>query len=186
MVETVPALLGAGVRFVVAGGVMLAVLAARGGITRLRVEPRMLLRLAAIGTLLAAGGNGLVTVAGEDVPSGLAALIVASVPLWIVVYRSAWRDRVSSATLTGVGIGFVGVALLLLPGNRPSGVPLGGTLLIVGAAASWGLGSFASQRVEMPADPLVSTAWQMLAGGIVMLLASVIAGEPGRVDLADF
>ena len=186
MVETVPALLGAGVRFVVAGGVMLAVLAARGGISRLRVEPRMLLRLAAIGTLLAAGGNGLVTVAEENVPSGLAALIVASVPLWIVVYRSAWRDRVSPATLTGVAIGFVGVALLLLPGNRPAGVPLGGTLLIVGAAASWGFGSFASQRMTMPSDPLVSTAWQMLAGGLVMLVASVVAGQPGDVHVGEF
>jgi drug/metabolite transporter (DMT)-like permease len=186
MVETVPALLGAGVRFVVAGGLLLALLATRGGFSRLRLSGSMLARLAVIGTLLAAGGNGLVTVAEEDVPSGLAALIVASVPLWIVVYRSAWRDRVSPATLTGVGIGFLGVALLMLPGNRPEGVPLGGSLLIVGAAASWGLGSFISQRVEMPADPLVSTGWQMLFGGIVLMVASVIAGEPGRVDVGEF
>src|SRR3954467_7512665 len=186
MVETVPALLGAGVRFVVAGGVMLAVLAVRGGIARVRVDRRMLLQLAVIGTLLAAGGNGLVTVAEEDVPSGLAALIVASVPLWILVSRRAWRARVAPAPLTGVAIGFVGVALLLLPGNRPAGVPLGGTLLIVGAAASWGLGSFASQRLPMPADPLVSTAWQMLAGGLVMLVASIAAGESGDVQLSEF
>jgi drug/metabolite transporter (DMT)-like permease len=186
MVETVPALLGAGVRFVVAGGVLLGLLAMRGGWSRLHVSGAMLARLAVIGTLLAAGGNGLVTIAEEDVPSGLAALIVASVPLRIVVYRSAWRDRVSPATLTGVAIGFLGVALLLLPGNRPEGVPLGGTLLIVGASASWGLGSFASQRLEMPADPLVSTGWLMLSGGLVMLVASVIAGQPGAVDLAEF
>lgn len=186
MVETVPALLGAGVRFVVAGGALLVVLAARGGLSRVRVDGPMLLRLAVIGTLLAAGGNGLVTVAEENVPSGLAALIVASVPLWIVVYRSAWRDRVSSATLAGVAIGFLGVALLLLPGNRPEGVPLGGSLLIVAAAASWGLGSFISQRVSMPGDPLVSTGWQMLAGGLVMLVASFVAGEPGDVDVAGF
>ena len=186
MVETVPALLGAGVRFVVAGSVMLAVLASRGGLARLRIERGMVLRVAAIGILLAAGGNGLVTLAEEDVPSGLAALIVASMPLWIVVYRSAWRDRVAPATLMGVAIGFVGVALLMLPGNRPHGVPLGGTLLIVGAAASWGLGSFWSQRVEMPSDPLVSTAWQMLAGGLVMLIASVVAGQPGDVALSEF
>src|SRR3954467_9786661 len=153
MVETVPALLGAGVRFVVAGGVMLAVLAVRGGIARLRVEPRMLLRVAGIGTLLAAGGNGLVTVAEEDVPSGLAALIVASVPLWILVSRRAWRARVAPAPLTGVAIGVVGVALLLLPGNRPAGVPLGGTLLIVGAAASWGFGSFAPPRLRGSPPP---------------------------------
>ncbi len=186
MVETVPALLGAGVRFVVAGGLLLAVLAARGGLSRLRVERRMILRLAVIGTLLAAGGNGLVTVAEEDVPSGLAALIVASMPLWVVLYRSVGRDRVSRSTLFGVGVGFLGVALLLLPGNRPEGVPLGGSLLIVAAAASWGLGSFISQRIDMPDDPLASTGWQMLAGGAVMLIASFVAGQPGDVALGDF
>ena len=186
MVETVPALLGAGVRFVVAGGALLAVLAARGGLSRVRLDARMLAKLAVIGTLLAAGGNGIVTIAEEDVPSGLAALIVASVPLWIVVYRSAWRDRVAPATLAGVAIGFIGVALLMLPGNRPAGVPLGGTLLIVGASASWGLGSFISQRVKMPSDPLVSTGWQMLFGGLVMVIGAFAAGQPGRVDLTAF
>jgi drug/metabolite transporter (DMT)-like permease len=186
MVETVPAAFGAGVRFVIAGSVLLGALATRGGLQRLRVDRPTLLKLAVIGTLLAAGGNGLVTVAEEDVPSGLAALVVASMPLWVVIYRSAWRDRVSNRTLVGVGVGFVGVALLMLPGNRPSGVPLGGTLLIVAAAASWGLGSFYSQRTTMPPDPLVSTGWQMLFGGIVMLIGSTIAGEPGRVDLGAF
>ena len=186
MVETVPPAFGAGVRFVIAGGVLLGALATRGGLRRLRVDRSMFFKLAAIGTLLAAGGNGLVTVAEEHVPSGLAALVVASMPLWVVLYRSASRDRVSNRTLIGVAVGFVGVALLMIPGNRPSGVPLGGTLLIVLAAASWGLGSFYSQRTTMPPDPLVSTGWQMLFGGIVMLVGSTIAGEPGRVDVGAF
>jgi drug/metabolite transporter (DMT)-like permease len=146
----------------------------------------MLLRVALIGTLLAAGGNGLVTLAEKHVPSALAALIVASTPLWIVVYRSIWRDRPARATLAGVAIGFVGVGLLLLPGNRPHGVPLGGTLIIVAAAASWGLGSFGSQRMTMPADPLVSTAWQMLFGGLVMMVAALGAGELSSVDVSAF
>jgi len=186
MVETVPALLGAGVRFVLAGVVMLAFLALRGGARRVRLDRTMLVRVAVVGTLLAAGGNGLVTVAEKDVPSALAALIVATMPLWIVVIRSLFSDRPAPATLAGVALGFAGVALLLLPGNRPDGVPLGPTLVIVVAAISWASGSFVSQRVTMPADPLVSTAWQMLFGGIVLTAAAVPAGELGEVDVAAF
>ena len=184
MVETIPPLLGAGVRFVVAGLALLAVLAVRGGLSRVRTDRRMLLKLGIVGTLLAAGGNGLVTVAEQDVPSALAALIVASTPLWIVVYRSLGSDRPRTATLAGVALGFAGVALLFLPGNRPEGVPIGPSLLLVLAAMSWGLGSYVSQRMTMPADPLMSTGWQMLAGGLVLCVATVPAGEPGELDVA--
>jgi drug/metabolite transporter (DMT)-like permease len=186
MVETVPALLGAGVRFVLAGAALLALLALRGGVRRIVLERAMLLRVALVGTLLAAGGNGLVTVAEKHVPSALAALLVASTPLWIVVFRAIFGDRPHRATLAGVGIGFVGVALLLLPGNRPDGVELGPSLVIVLAAVSWGLGSFYSQRTTMPADALVSTGWQMLVAGVVLTVAAVPAGELGEVDWGSF
>jgi drug/metabolite transporter (DMT)-like permease len=186
MVETIPALLGAGVRFVIAGALLLAVLAARGGLQRLRLQRAMLARLAVIGTLLVFGGNGLVTIAEKHVPSGLTALLIASVPLWIVVYRLAARDRPHRVTLAGVLLGFAGVALLLLPGNRPEGVEIGPILVVVAAAMSWALGSLFSQRWTMPADPLVSTGWQMLIGGAAMLLAAVAAGETSSVDVAAF
>src|SRR3954471_16430140 len=133
MVETVPPALGAGVRFVIAGGAMLAFLQMRGA---LRVTRSQLLWCAVVGSLLAAGGNGLVTVAERDVPSGLAALLVATVPLWIVLFRTIGRDRVPGATLAGVALGFLGVGVLLLPGGRPDDVPIGMALLIVLAAAS--------------------------------------------------
>src|SRR5436309_939725 len=85
MVRTVPPLLGAGLRFAVAGALMLAVLRIRRG--SLRVTRRQLLSAAVVGTLLAAGGNGLVTVAEQEVPSSLAALLIASVRLWVVLPR---------------------------------------------------------------------------------------------------
>jgi drug/metabolite transporter (DMT)-like permease len=85
-----------------------------------------------------------------------------------------------------VAIGFAGVALLLLPGNRPEGVELVPVLVIVLAAVSWGFGSLISQRVSLPADPLVSTGWQMLIGGLVLLVAGFAAGEAGDFDLAAF
>jgi drug/metabolite transporter (DMT)-like permease len=184
MVDTVPPALGAGVRFLLAAVLMLAVLAARG--RSIRVARRQLWSCAVVGTLLAAGGNGLVTVAETDVPSGLAALIIASTPLFIVLYRTLGGDRVAVATLAGVAIGFVGVAVLLAPGGRPADVPLGMSLLIVLAAACWGLGSFLSQRIDLPADPLVGTAWWMFFGGAVMTIGGLAAGEASSVDPAAF
>jgi drug/metabolite transporter (DMT)-like permease len=173
LVRTVPPLYGAGARFVVAGALMLAFLGRRS----LKVSRCELLACALIGTLLAAGGNGIVTVAEQDVPSGLAAVLIASVPLWIVIYRAAVRDRVPRVTLLGVLAGFAGVAILLLPGNRPSGVPIGPSLLILLAAASWGFGSFLSPAVRLPRDGLVTTGWQMVFGGLVLVVGGAIAGE---------
>ena len=100
MVEDVPPLLGAGLRFVVAGVAMLAFLAARG--RDVRVSRRGLLAAATVGVLLLAGGNGLVTVAEQDVPSGLAALLIASVPLWVVLLRfTVARERVARGRSAG-------------------------------------------------------------------------------------
>src|SRR5919201_3750714 len=108
MVEDVPPLLGAAVRFLVAGTAMLAVLAARG--RRVPVPGRALAAAALVGVLLPAGGNGVVTLAERHVPSGLAALLVASVPLWVVILQRTVRGvRVRGATLASVGAGFCGV-----------------------------------------------------------------------------
>ena len=183
MVEDVPPLLGAGVRFLVAGAAMLAVLRARGA--RVRVGRRELASAALVGLLLPAGGNGLVTVAERHVPSGLAALLVASVPLWVVLLRStAGRERVAPATLGGVLVGFAGLGVLLLPGSRPAAATTGGVVLVLVAAFSWALGSFASPRLPLPRDPLVSTGWQMVWGGVALLAGALAAGEPGDLHPA--
>jgi drug/metabolite transporter (DMT)-like permease len=187
MVETVPPALGAGARFVLAGGLMLALLAARrGGLRALRIPRVQLLWCVVVGTLLAAGGNGLVTVAERDVPSGLAALLIASEPLWIVLLRSTQGDRVAGATLGGVALGFAGVGILLLPGGHPDDVPIGMALLIIVAAVSWALGSFLQSRVDVPKDPLTSTAWSLFSGGLVLVAGGLIAGEAGDVDVGAF
>ncbi|HEX2232162.1 MAG TPA: EamA family transporter [Thermoleophilaceae bacterium] len=186
MVETMPPLLSAGVRFAVAGAVFLAVLALRGGLKRVRVGRRELAGAALIGTLLCFGGNGLVTVAERDVPSALAALIIGAVPLWVIVMRSLHGDRVPAATVAGVLVGFLGLAVLLLPGDRPDDAPLGWTLVVVGASIFWAAGSFYSSRTPLPGDALVSTGWQMLLGGAGMVLVGSIAGEWGDVDPGAF
>jgi drug/metabolite transporter (DMT)-like permease len=187
MVETMPPALGAGVRFTIAGALILGALAVRrGGLAAVALTGPQLASCAVVGTLLVAGGNGLVTVAETEVPSGLAALLIASMPLWIVLYRTAARDRVAGVTLAGVCLGFCGVAVLLLPGGRPEDVDIAMALLIVLAAASWGLGSFTAQRVAVPGDPLLATGWQMLIGGGVMAVGGLLAGEASRVDAAAF
>jgi drug/metabolite transporter (DMT)-like permease len=184
MVEDIPPMLGAGVRFIVAGGAMLAVLAARGH--RVRVSRRGLAAAALIGVLLPAGGNGIVTIAEQHVPSGLAALLIASVPLWVVLLRSTvGRERVARGTLGGLAIGFAGLAVLLLPGSRPADATVTGVVLCLVAACSWATGSFLSPRLRLPSDPLVSTAWQMLFGGIALMTGALAAGEPSDLHLAD-
>ena len=181
MVRDVPPLLGAGARFVLAGALLLAWV--RIGRRPGRITRRELGAAALVGTLLAFGGNGLVTVAEQHVPSGLAALIIASVPLWVVVLRAGFRERPARATLLGVGTGFAGVGVLLLPGQRPSGVGIGPLLLVVLAAASWASGSFAGSRLATTADPLRFTGLQMLLGGLVMSVSGLAAGEAGDVHL---
>jgi drug/metabolite transporter (DMT)-like permease len=183
MVEDVPPLLGAGLRFAIAGVAMLGFLAARG--RRIRVAPRSLAAAALIGLLLPAGGNGLVTVAERDVPAGLAALLIASVPLWVVLLRSTvGGERVARGTLVGVAVGFCGLAVLLLPGSRPAEATVGGILLVLVAACSWATGSFLSPRLALPPDPLVSTGWQMIAGGGAMLAGALLSGEANDLHLA--
>jgi drug/metabolite transporter (DMT)-like permease len=182
MVETVPALLGSGLRFTLAGLVFAGWLAVRRGPASLRITRRELGACALVGCALLLGGNGLVAVS-EDIglASGIAALVVASEPLWIIVFRRATGDRVSRAPALSVAVGFLGVAVLLSPGDRGDEAPIGGILLVVAAAFFWAAGSFASSRLPMPSDPVRSTAFQMLCGGAVMCLVGLMAGEASQV-----
>jgi drug/metabolite transporter (DMT)-like permease len=106
--------------------------------------------------------------------------------LWVVLLRSTvGGERVARRTLGGLALGFAGLAVLLLPGSRPTEATVGGILLVLIAACSWATGSFLSPRLTMPSDPLVSTAWQMVAGGAALMVGALVAGEPGDVHLAD-
>jgi drug/metabolite transporter (DMT)-like permease len=186
MVETMPPLLAAGARYVVAGSVFWAILRIASGPERVRATPRQLAGAALIGALLCFGGNGLVTVAERDVPSGLAALIMGAMPLWVLLMRAGHGDRVPRATLAGVAVGFAGLAVLVLPGDRPGDAPLWAVLVVVAASVSWACGAFYSPRTPLPRDALASTAWQMLFGGVGMLAVGLVAGEAGDVHASAF
>src|ERR671922_3056088 len=182
MVETVPPLLGAGTRFTVAGAVMLAVLSARRSIRPTRAQ---LLSALPVGALLP-GANAVVSVAEQEVPSGLTALLIASVPLWVILLRRAAGEPASRASVGAVLVGFAGVALLLRPGEQSGDATVIGLLACVVAAVMWASGSFASPRLQLPRDGLVSTGWQMLLGGVVILIAGLAAGEAPEVDPGAF
>ncbi len=186
VVETMPPMLASGVRFAVSGAIFWIGLRAIGGRERLRVGPRELAGALLIGSLLCMGGNGLVSVAETDVPSGLAALVLGSIPLWVVLMRTVSGDRVAPMTLAGVALGFVGLAVLVLPGDRPGDAPLWGLLVLVAAAFSWALGTFLTPRTTLPRDVLASTAWQLMLGGAASLVVGLAVGEGGDVHADRF
>ena len=146
---------------------MVGVVRLRGG--RLRVTRRELRSCIVVGCLLP-GANAVLFFAERRVPTGLASLLIASVPLWLVLYRLVGRERLPWQLLAGVGVGFVGVAVLAQPSG---GARLGGIGLCVLSALMWSSGSFYSARATMPADPFAATAYEMLAGGLVMLVPSL-------------
>jgi drug/metabolite transporter (DMT)-like permease len=182
MVETVPPLLGAGSRFLVAGAVMVGVLSFRRSVRLTRAQ---LLSALLVGILLP-GANAVVTVAEQEVPSSVAALLIASVPLWVILLRRSVGESVPRASVGAVLVGFAGVALLLRPGEQSGDATVIGLAACVFAALMWASGSFASPRLQLPRDGLVSTAWQMLLGGLVITIVGLAFGEAGDVDPAAF
>lgn len=178
VVETLEPLLSASLRFSVAGGLMAGyLLVVRRG-EPLPVTGRQVTTAAVTGVLLLLGGNGLVTLAEQrELPSGLTALLIAAVPLWVVLMRAGTGDRPERRTVLGVALGFVGLALLLLPGARPEGVALLPALMVVGAGLLWSVGSFAATRLPLPPDPVLTTVLQMVAGGASLAVVGAAAGE---------
>ena len=183
MVETMPPLLSGGIRHVVAGVMIFAILLLRRGPGAFRLRRSELVGGAIVGLLLLLGGNGLVVLGEREVPSGLTALIVAVVPLCVVVLRWLFREKIATGTTIGVLAGFVGVAILIVPEGITGRVDVLSMLMIVGASISWSIGTFVSKRLDMPHEPLASTGVQMLAGGLALLVTGAGTGEtfqPGQ------
>jgi drug/metabolite transporter (DMT)-like permease len=179
MVETAPPLLAAGVRFVLAGAILLLALRIWPQAEPFAASAREVATAVVVGALILFGGIGLLTAAEQRVPSGLAALIIASVPLWIVIIRALVRERPPWPTWVGTGIGFIGVALLVFGGRLAEGAPTTWLLVLLAAAASTAVGSFLSGRARLPANALFSTAVEMLSAGLLMLVVGLAAGEGG-------
>lgn len=184
-VETLPPLLLAATRYLVAGAVLYPVAVRLGDRAARRTDRpgrHQWLAAAVIGTLLLAGGNGGVSYAEQTVSSGLAALLVATVPLWMVgADRLVNGKPVGRPAAGALVVGLIGVAILAGPGDA-SGALKGQVVLLL-ASASWGLGSVLSGRLALPARPLVGAAMEMLTGGAVLLVAAAATGEFARLHL---
>lgn len=178
VVRDLPPLASASWRFLLAGVVLAAILVAHRGWRRLAATPRQLLGCAVLGLLLPALGNGLVSV-GEDhgAPSGIAALIVAAVPLWIIVYRVVTGDVPGRRTVIGVLLGFGGLLGLITASGIGGDVPVVPCLVIVVATVAWSFGSWSTSRLTLPADPFVTAVYEMLFGGLFLAVFALAGGE---------
>jgi drug/metabolite transporter (DMT)-like permease len=185
-VETLPPLLMAGARFLVAGLILLVW-------AKLREPDRKATHIdwktgLISGALLLLGGNGGVVWAEQRVPSGIAALLVAIVPLWMVLL-DWWRpkgQRPPIPVFAGLGLGLVGLALLVGPdalsGHGEISIP--GAIVLVLASLAWAAGSLYTKHAPRASSGLNAAATQMVAGGLLLVVVAVVAGEPSHMDLA--
>ncbi|CAI8751682.1 MULTISPECIES: drug/metabolite exporter YedA [Kosakonia] len=171
-VESWPPFMLAGTRFLSAGVILTSVLLLTGH----KLPPlRPMLNAALIGVLLLAVGNGFVTVAEhQNVPSGIAAVVVATVPLFTLCFSHFFGIATRKLEWFGIAIGLVGIVLLNSGGNL-SGNPWGAVMILVGSL-SWAFGSVYGSRIELPSG-MMAGAIEMLAAGIVLLAASALSGE---------
>lgn len=183
-VDTLPPFAMAGVRFITAGGVLFAITAPG----RLHdVTLRQWGVTAFVGTCMFLGGNGFLSWAEQGVDSGVAALVVASIPVWLMLleWMSGGR-RPTRRSAAGVVVGMAGVSMLVLPGHRSDAVR-GGPLefgALVFAAISWSVGTLTMHRASLPRHTGLATSMQMLGGGVALLIVATLTREWARVDAA--
>jgi drug/metabolite transporter (DMT)-like permease len=134
-----------------------------------------------VGILLLFAGNGGLTIGETVLPSGFAAVLVATVPLWMIVFaRLIQHQHVTWRSAAGLAVGLVGVLILVGAGTAPGSIP--GVLIVLGAAAAWGLGSVMSHRLPLPGHAMLAAAIEMLVGGAALLAAAAATGEFSRVQ----
>jgi drug/metabolite transporter (DMT)-like permease len=178
--RTIPPLLMSSVRFLIAG-TALYVFASRG---RARPTLRQWGAAAIVGAGLLLIGNGGVAWAETRIESGLAALVIAMIPLWVALMdRVFFGRRLSPAAVAGLVVGFGGVALLVRPGGGGDVLPM---LLLVGAAAGWAAGSLYARDAALPKSPLLSASMQMLSAGVFLGIAGLSTGEASDVSVDSF
>jgi drug/metabolite transporter (DMT)-like permease len=181
-VETTPPFLMAGARFIISGGFLYLLRRASGDPVPKLVEWR---NAVIIGIFLLVGGNGGVVWAEQFVPSGLAALLVATVPLWMVL-MDAFRpngQRPSLRAASGILIGFAGVILLIGATARYENTAnLAGAAALVLASLFWAMGSLYGRSAALPPSPLLGTGMEMLSGGAALLILAYLLGEWSGFD----
>jgi drug/metabolite transporter (DMT)-like permease len=176
-VLTLPPLLMAAVRFLVAGGVLYAWAIRRGDREGDRPGWPQWRAASIVGILLLLVGNGGVVLAERSVPTGIAALVIATIPLWMaMIDRVFFGQRLAPQAIAGLVLGFSGLGLLV-GGTGGGRLDAGGMIILLCAAIGWSIGSMYSKNAPLPSRPLVATALEMLAGGAALVVAGAIHGE---------
>ena len=181
----------AGARFIVAGLLLLAILI---GLKRFRINRKQIWESLFIGALLLLGGNGLVSWAQQEIPSGMTTLILSLNPLVVVladwavllIFRDPTRGTKPNAlTFLGLALGFAGLSVLIGPSLMATDATHLNAFRVMGLVAaclSWCVGSLYTRYAKDPADPFSGAAVQMLLGGLCLLLVSFLLSEPFRLD----
>lgn len=178
VVQDLPPLASSSWRFLSAGLILGLGIAIVKGWRTLRVSRRELLGCAAIGLMLPALGNGLVVIAEHrGAPSGVAALLVAAVPLWVIVYRMIAGDRPSGRTVAGVLFGFAGLVGLIAASGVGGDVNVAACLIVVAATLFWSFGSWSMPRLPLPKNPFVMAVYEMLCGAAALFIFAAASGE---------
>jgi len=184
--DTVPPFVMGFLRFVPAGLLLTAGVALRRRGTIARPTRRGVLDASIVGAMLLLGGTGLVAWGEQTIPTGIAALLIGLVPMWLAVFgRVLFGDRVPALAAVGIGVGLVGVAILAWPAGGVGGLDPAGLAALIVSPMFWSLGTlYATKRAVLPAPALLSTGIQMIAGGLAFLVAAVVTGQVASVDLA--
>ena len=184
-IRSMPPLLAMGIRFFAAGVIMLLALALRYGPRFLLVTKRQILAMALLGALLLGMGLGMVAMAQyNEVPTGMVALLIAALPLWIAIFKVIDGAKSSPLSWLGIVIGFIGVGIMLQPElSKPNnGVHIFWMLMVMVGNFGWAIGTYIAPRLGLPKNVLIVTGYQMLLGGISMASVGFLVGE----DLGDF
>jgi drug/metabolite transporter (DMT)-like permease len=185
-VETIPPFVMGFIRFVPAGILLAGVVALRNRRTIQRPSRRALADTLIVGALLLMGGMGLVAWAEQTIPSGIAALLIALMPMWLAIFGLVFLgERLPRAGVIGIAVGVVGVAILAWPTAGVDDLDPAGLLALLVSPVCWALGAiYAARRAVLPAPALFASGLEMIAGGLVLLVASAVTGELATFDPA--
>ena len=185
-VETIPPFLMGFMRFVPSGLVLAGAVALRNRATIRRPSIIELRDTAIVGAFLLLGGMGLVAWAEQTVPSGISALMIALMPMWLAVFsRVAFGDRLPKLGWAGVVIGIAGVAILAWPANGVAALDPAGMVALVISPMLWSIGTlYSAKKAVRPMPVLFATGLEMVAGGVVLLVAAAVSGELGGFSFA--
>jgi len=184
-IRTIPPFLMASIRFAIAGLILVAFDLLRHPDARRWPTRRQLVDSAIVGGLLLGIGNGFVSLGERTVPSGIAAILIAMMPLWFALLGWLYlRQRLPRVVVGAIALGFVGTALLVWPaGEGANTFDAGGILILFLAPLGWAHGSIYSvSRAKLPPSPLTASGLQMLAGAAVTLVEAIVVGEPATFD----